>query len=222
MKFIHFKYLIAPILVIVLFGAVLHSVESASTSGDPGIVVPQQAGFDPAISVVGELAPNALGLPGERITWVITVVNAGGSPGQDIVINNSLRNELRVDSAEANYGTFEILDQAVKFMIPVLNPGQSIQMRINTTVLRGPEDGRLIHQVLLDGTGPDGAVMDNAVAEVPVPTTLPATGYPPDQDLPGEGEPSVLVVALGSVAVVMLAAYVVWRRGQQPFLQKNI
>jgi uncharacterized repeat protein (TIGR01451 family) len=215
MKFTHLKLLTVAVLGLLMLGVWLHGAESATKPEDNAIGQPQQPGFDPAISVVGELAPNSLGLPGEWITWVITVINAGGSPGQDIVISDSLRNELRVDSVEASYGTFEIDDRTVKFKIPVLNPGESVQMRINTTVLRGPEDGVLTNQVLLSGTGPNGDVTDNAVAEVPVPTILPATGFPPDDDLPGKGEPSVLVVALGSFAVVLLAAYVVWRRGQR-------
>jgi uncharacterized repeat protein (TIGR01451 family) len=175
---------------------------------------PRQTSFDPAISVVGELAPNAMGLPGEWITWVITVVNSGGAPGRDIVVSDVLRNELRIDSVEANFGAFTINEQSVEFTIPVLNPGESVEMRINTTVLRGPADGVLINQVLLSGTGPNGAITDNAVAEVPVPTTLPATGYPPEQDLPGYGEPSALVVGLGSLAMVVLAALVIWWRGR--------
>ena len=195
-----------PVLGLVLLLMVLPSHADAA--------LPHQNSFDPAISVVGELAPNAMGLPGEWITWVITVVNSGGAPGRDIVVSDVLRNELRIDSVEANLGAFTISDQSVEFTIAVLNPGEAVEMRINTTVLRGPSDGVLINQVLLSGTGPNGVVTDNAVAEVPVPTTLPATGYPPEQDLPGYGEPSALVVGFVSFAMVVLAALMIWWRGK--------
>ncbi|NDJ76848.1 MAG: DUF11 domain-containing protein [Chloroflexi bacterium] len=169
--------------------------------------------FDPAISKIGTLSPGALGLPGERITWTIAVSNVGSAPGTEIVITDTLRDELRIDSVETDRGTFEVAGQTVTFFIPVLNPGELVQMRITTTVLAGPESSRLVNEALLNGTGPNGAVSERAVAEMPVPTGLPSTGYPPDE-MVNAGEPSVWVVGLVAFAMVALTAWFVWRRGQ--------
>jgi hypothetical protein len=50
-----------------------------------------------------------------------------------------------------------------------------------------------------------------------VPTGLPATGYPPADDLPGQGEPSVLAVGVAALLAVVAAAGVVWHRGRREF-----
>jgi uncharacterized repeat protein (TIGR01451 family) len=169
--------------------------------------------FDPAITKTVELAPGALGLPGEQVIWTITVTNVGTAPGYDIVITDTIRSELRIDSVEVDRGSFAISEQLIVFTIPVLNPGESATMRITTTVLRGPADGLLTNEALLTGDGPNGTIMRSAKAEISVPTGLPATGYPPEEDLPGEDGPSVWLVGLVAFAVVALTALFVWRRG---------
>ena len=44
--------------------------------------------------------------------------------------------------------------QTVVFSIPTLNPGETAQMRLTTTVLNGPGGGILVNQVVLTGRGP--------------------------------------------------------------------
>jgi hypothetical protein len=65
--------------------------------------------FDPAISKVGILQEGSLGLPGEKLTWVMTITNIGTGPGYDIVIIDEIQPELRqittcwtLDHGEAN------------------------------------------------------------------------------------------------------------------------
>lgn len=174
--------------------------------------------FDPALSLVGEFAPGSVGVPGEQVVWTITVVNTGSAAGTDILITDTLNANLRIDRVEMDLGTYSVNGQTVVFDIPTLNPGDTAQMRLTTTVLDGPGDGLLVNQVVLTGQGPDGTVTDRAITQVSMPTRLPSTGYPPPEDLPGEGEPSVFAVGLVALASVLATAYIVWRRANNPIL----
>ncbi|MBN1563792.1 MAG: DUF11 domain-containing protein [Anaerolineae bacterium] len=174
--------------------------------------------LDLDIDVTGELAPGVLGLPGEPVSWVITVKNAGQAAGKELVIADTVHEALRIDSTQATHGTVQVDAQVVTFSIPVLNPGETAELTINTTVLGSPVNGKLVNQAVLTVSGPDGTVARHVSAEVFVPTGLPATGYaPPNNDLPGEGEPSVWVFGLGAVGMVSLVAAFVWYRGRQRF-----
>jgi uncharacterized repeat protein (TIGR01451 family) len=173
------------------------------------------ASFNPAIDLAGVLAPGALGLPGEQVTWVITVNNPGPTAGSNLVITDTLRDELSIERAEADRGDIAISDQTVVFTVPVLDPGESVQMRVLTTIMSSPANGILLNQVLLAASGPGGAVARNATAQLFVPDGLPATGYPPADDLPGQGEPSVLVIGLAGFSMVVLTALFVWYRGRR-------
>ncbi len=167
--------------------------------------------FAPVLVKTGTLAPGAMGLPGEQITWTITLTNQGTGAGTDIAITDVVRDDLRIDRVENVGGTFTISGQSVLLTFPRIEPGQTIEMRIMTTVLHSPADGLLLNQATLTALGPDGPVNDSASAEVSVPATLPATGYA--EPLPGDDEPPLWIFALGSAVVVGAAAFIVWRRG---------
>jgi uncharacterized repeat protein (TIGR01451 family) len=169
------------------------------------------------IDVMGELAPGVLGLPGEPVAWVITVQNTGQAAGQDVTITDTVHDAMRIDSTRATHGTASVSDQVVIFSIPVLNPGETAELVVHTTVLNSPVNGILENHVLLTAAGPDATIARRVSAEVFVPTGLPATGYAPphDNDLPGEGEPSVVVFGLGAFGVVGLVAAFVWYRGRR-------
>ncbi|MBN1679447.1 MAG: DUF11 domain-containing protein [Anaerolineae bacterium] len=132
--------------------------------------------FDPALSKLGVLQPGQLGLPGETITWTVKVYNNGGIAGTNIVITDVLRPELRIDGAESDMGTVTIDGQTVRIVIDKLEPGQTATIRIVTTVLGSPADGMLVNDVALMA---DDGVTRAASAVVSVVTTLPSTGYPP-------------------------------------------
>ncbi len=175
--------------------------------------------FDPTIALTAQLPSGSLGLPGEPITWFITVSNNGVASGTNVVITDTLQSELRVDHAHTPTGQFAIRDQVVVFTIPVLEPGETVQMQIDTTVVRSPANGVLVNQVMLAASGPEGPLTRTTTAKISLPTTLPATGYPPrDENLPGEGEPSALQIGLAAFAVVLAAALAVWYRGRKSAL----
>jgi hypothetical protein len=172
--------------------------------------------FQAALSVTGMLVEGTLGLPGEPVLWAVSLNNAGTASGRDLVITVTPNPELRVESAESSRGVVTLSDRAAILTLPELGPGETVEMLVRTTVLQAPANGVLVTQVALAGHGPTGVFAQSTIGELFAPTGLPATGYPPGEALPGEGEPSVLTVGLGALTVVLLAALYVWYRGRQP------
>jgi len=152
--------------------------EDGGTSNPAGN--PDTGIFDPAMSKIGELPAGGIGLPGEQLTWVITVTNRGTGTGTNLVITDTLRSELRIDSVDTPRGSASVAGQIVTFTIPSLAPGESLVLRIITTVLESPLDGVITNTVSLSGQAPDGATA-TAMAQGIVSTigSLPSTGYPP-------------------------------------------
>lgn len=210
---------IVVFLLLIALAALMPEVVDAASRLSGGDTTPGRTVFEPVISKIGELAPNALGLPGERVVWTISVANHGEMAGANVVITDTVRAELRVDDVATERGSYTIDGQTVTLAIPVLNPGESVVVQVTTTVLRSPASGLLVNQASLLASGPDGEVSGTARAEVSVPSGLPATGYPPD--FPGEGEPPVWAVGLGAFALVGATALVVWRRGSRVRLTLN-
>ena len=158
------------------FGYVGAGATTTTTSStDPVVVV-----FDPAISKVGVLQDGGIGLPGETLTWMFTITNVGNGVGSNIVISDVIRPELRIENAQIDRGSVTISGQTVTFNIDWLDPGESINAQVVTTVLRSPVGGVFDNTVNLTGFGPTGITRTaSASAEVPIVLRLPATGYPP-------------------------------------------
>ncbi len=171
--------------------------------------------FQATLSVTGMLVEGALGLPGEPVIWAISVSNMGTAPGHDLLITLTAPSELRIEDADNAHGAVTVSDRAGVFTVPELYPGQTARVLVRTRVLRSPPNGVLVMQAVLAGQGPSGTFSQSAVGELFTPTGLPSTGYPPGEALPGDGEPSVVAVALGALAVVIGAALYVWYRGRR-------
>ncbi|MBI5961513.1 MAG: DUF11 domain-containing protein [Chloroflexi bacterium] len=203
--------------VIVLTTVILVPFHAANASGVcPGRArAAGQLGFDPVFTITGTMSPGVLGLPGEPVTWTITITNASTTAGSGIVVTDTLPDTLRIDGVNVVQGQAAVGGQSVVYTLPALNPGETVQIEILTTVIRGPANGILINHAALTAQGPQGVVTKNAVAEVFVPTGLPATGYPPSEDLPGDGEPPVWMVGMIAALIVALAAMFVWARGRR-------
>jgi hypothetical protein len=186
-------------------------------AADPVQVTPDilATQFNPEFTMEAVLPTGSLGLPGEPITWVLRVTNTGLGAGEDIVITNTLRDELQIEDVVSSKGDVAVSEQMILVTVPELMPAASVEVQVHTTVRRGPPNGVLLNQALLAGQGPGGAVSVVAVAEVFVPTGLPSTGYPPGSEMPGEGEPSLAQLLVGAVAAITVTAYIVYRRGQR-------
>lgn len=137
-------------------------------SGDPVVV-------DPGLSKIGVLAPGALGIPGEQVTWTLTAYNPTGAALPNVVVVDTLPSTLRIDSASTTKGTYTISGQTVTFTIPSLEVGETVTMRVVTTVLSSPVGGLITNTATLSS----GTYSDTASASVSVISGLPQTGYPP-------------------------------------------
>ena len=171
------------------------------SGGEPSISV-----FDPGVSKVGALPAGGIGLPGESLAWTITVTNNGTGAGSNVLITDTVRSEMRVDGADTPRGTFSISGQTVTFLIPWINPGETVTLHVYTTVITSPLAGSFTNDVTLSGTGADGtAVATSATGSVLSATSLPSTGYPPADDSPSSSLPLAGWVALIGVLGVALA-----------------
>lgn len=193
-------------------------VQRAIQIGEPVVLgMDAMSELNLTLSLEGTLVPGVLGLPGEPVTWVITLTNEGDVPGQNVVITDTLRDDLRIENVEIATGEVAVSEQVVVFTIPELPPRTTIEMKIHTTVLYSPPNGLLVNQVILVAAGADGTYTQSAAADLFVPTGLPATGYAPPHDLPGEGEPSVGMIGLAAFGMVAATAAFVWYRGRRYF-----
>lgn len=179
--------------------------------GDPGFVGDPGPGpdgggegFVPLLSKTAELQPGDLGLPGEQITWVISLTNNGNAAGTNIVITDTLEPELRLDGANTDSGTVTVDEQTVTFAIPSLDPGTTVQMRILTTVLDSPSSGLFVNTAYLTA---DGGVTASATANLNAATGLPDTGYPPAEE---EASQQWWWLA-GILLVIMIGASLLYR-----------
>ena len=151
---------------------------SVTVNGDsePGAGdTPAIAAFDPGISKVGVLQPGGLGMPGEHITWTITVVNNGSVGASDVVVTDTLPAELAVLSASTSRGTYSISGQTVTFNIGTLGAFESVTMQIVTRVLSNPASGFVANTATVAG----GGQTDSTTATINLVTRLPSTGYSP-------------------------------------------
>ncbi len=95
--------------------------------------------FDPAISKVGFLSHGQTGTLGEKIEWVITVSNPSDVTGVNVVITDTMVDDLRIDNVVTSAGRVAINGQTVTVSIPTLLPDQVVQISIFTTTLRGAD-----------------------------------------------------------------------------------
>lgn len=129
--------------------------------------------FDPAISKLGLLLPGELGVRGEALRWDVTVTNRGAVAGTNVVVTDTLRPELRIDNVTTSRGQINVNGQTVTVTIPVLNPGEQVNIAIFTTSLDG---------ALVDNTAcvdADNQPESECVSVLPV-QTLPNTGQTPN------------------------------------------
>ena len=94
---------------------------------------------DPAISKLGFLLPDNTGVTGEVLEWIVTVTNQNDIPITNVNIIDTLIPDLRIDRVDATGAQVNINGQTVSVTYPALNPRQTVQFSIFTTVLEGEE-----------------------------------------------------------------------------------
>ncbi|MBN8639721.1 MAG: DUF11 domain-containing protein, partial [Anaerolineae bacterium] len=109
------------------------------TGGETGSngSAPEIALFDPAISKLGFLVPGQSGALGEQLEWVISLSNVGNAAGSNVLVTDTLNANLRIDRVDAPNATVNISGQTVSVTFASIQPGQSFQFSIFTTVTAG-------------------------------------------------------------------------------------
>jgi len=108
---------------------------TGTTNGNPNSSVqlnsnPVEFGIGVADPVLNKYADPTLALPGEDVTFVITARNQGGTPAPAVIVRDNVPDVLTVISAQTEQGTFTISGNIVTFNLGILNPGQTVTMRI--------------------------------------------------------------------------------------------
>jgi predicted outer membrane repeat protein len=152
--------------------------------------------FDPAISKLGLMQPGELGVLGEQLRWDVTVSNLGDGDGENVVITDTLRSELRIDDVTTTKGQIDINGQTVTVTIPVLKAGEQVHITITTTSLDG---------VVVDNTAcvdADNRAEHTCATAFPV-SSLPNTGQSPAWR-------DTLVMMMGAIVLLlgMLARFI--------------
>lgn len=154
------------------------------TISDAGIVLPPPttapvnnaapaiALFDPSISKIGFLVPGQVGVTGEQLQWSIIVRNTGSVAGNNVVITDLIDSRLQINSVVAPGATVDIQGQQVRIIYSTIQPGETQQSSIFTTVL----DGEEINNTACVDANNQGAV---ECATGMVITELPQTGEAP-------------------------------------------
>lgn len=157
------------------FTAILTDDPSTSTQNDPTLTLLGDLN-QPGLSKIGLLSDGALGLEGESITWQVTASNFSEAPFTNVVITDTVDAAMQVIDVTSNTGNVTVNGQVVEVTIPAFNPGETVQISIQATVVETPASGLLVNEVTL--TADDG-FLRRARATINAVTGLPDTGYPP-------------------------------------------
>ena len=133
------------------------------------ITIYAAAGFDPIITMLGVTSQVRVG---EQIEWLVSFSNNGTSAGQNIVLSAKLGEGLQVDNVSINTGTTSINGRTVTVSIPVLEPHQTIQFSIFSTIL---ETNDLSNMACVTAANLSG---ESCVRGLPI-QSLPNTGESP-------------------------------------------
>ncbi len=132
----------------------------------------QDVGFVPQLTKLGfvEIAEDGRT---EQLVWFITVHNMGDVAGTNLVVTDTVRDELRIDSVDVPEGSSYSIDrQTVQVTIPTLAAGDMVIIEIRTTVIRRAANNHLDNIACLIA---DGLVSERCTI-APTIRAMPATG----------------------------------------------
>lgn len=115
-------------------------------------------------------------LPGQNVTWTITVTNPGTVPVNNVVVSDSMPSQIQIISVRSTGGVVTVNGQQVTINIGTLNPGQTITTTIDGQVRNNVGVPFVITNVAT--LTADGFLMD-ASADLLSAARLPATGESP-------------------------------------------
>ncbi|MBI5960088.1 MAG: DUF11 domain-containing protein [Chloroflexi bacterium] len=139
--------------------------------------------LNPMITKTGELGAGQVGLIGDQVIWRISVTNPGTATAANLVITDTLPAELRITTVEMDRGSASVNGQTVIFTIPWVDPGETINLSVYSTIVQTPTADTINNTAGLTGISADGSsITGSASGSVQVASKLPSTGYPPDEE----------------------------------------
>jgi len=160
-------------------------------------LVAQITVFDPGISKMGFLQSGQLGVIGEQVEWVVTVVNNGNAAANNVIVTDTLRPELRFLRVEGNVQS-TVNDQTISVTIPLLNPDESVSFSLFTTVQPGHVP--VINTACVTGINGEVCATGRTVGE------LPQTG-----ETPHWRTPLLIISSILGLAGLGGVIYFIWR-----------
>ncbi|NTU78638.1 MAG: DUF11 domain-containing protein [Chloroflexales bacterium] len=148
--------------------------------------VPEESGGSSIdLSISKDVSPGSA-IPGERVSFVLTVVCAGRGRASNVVISDTLPEGLALVEATTSWGQLTTSGRTVRVTIPVLYAGDQVTVRVVAQVEPGAQ-GFLANQatVTTDSDDRDQAnntasatlsVSQPAVTPTPAPTDTPTPG----------------------------------------------
>jgi uncharacterized repeat protein (TIGR01451 family) len=128
--------------------------------------------------VITKSADPPFAIPGEAVTWLITVTNPDSIPATNVVAQDTLPPELQILSASTTAGTASVSGQTVTLTLASLAPGQSVTVTIHTKVRENTPVPFVITNVA-SLTNAENMTPRTAQATVVSASQLPTTGETP-------------------------------------------
>ncbi|MBL8162683.1 MAG: DUF11 domain-containing protein [Anaerolineae bacterium] len=151
------------------------SASANTTIGGTAVVptVPPSVGGGIAIAdpFLTKIANPPFALPGELVTWTITVTNPSSVPATNVVVTDNMPPEVEILSVDPASASFS--GQNVSLTIPTLNPGASVTLTIRTRVRANASVPFIITNVASLNNGKSASATVSSVRR------LPSTGETP-------------------------------------------
>ncbi len=165
---------------------------------------------DPAIV---KLADPAFALPGEAVTFIITVTNPNSIPLDSVIFTDIVPNQFTVLGATATAGTVTVTGQTVSYFFQTMPPLSSFEVRIQTRVRDDVVPPLAVDNIAMLG----GIYSGRATATVTIDfgdisarvTQLPSTGETPWWRTP---------VLVGGGLLLLAAGYAGLRRAKRDLI----
>ena len=121
--------------------------------------------------------------PGDEVTYTISVVNRGNIPAENVVVTDSLPDELTIVDMSTSRGEASMSGQTISVAIGLMEPGEEVTIRISARVKADTPPSTISNGVVVTTTSP-GDDPSNNTASVPLtvigtavlPAALPQTG----------------------------------------------